>query len=276
MTDQQLRINLNLAALWSKYLVQLQHLLDAITLMEAGVGNVTEAAVAEVGHFMAFHPAGNSRLSFAQGKDFANDWLLKGFLRDSIERTGLFLDECLSVCALIEIAAKGIVSGSEINQVLNVLPQKNHRLHLPEKLSKLEKAFGVNTPFNEHVLSINRARTCVVHRLGVVTAMDADQNGELKVTWRTTEMTAKDLVTGKETTIIGPMMMENESSIGMRFIDHTRAFKVGEHIKLTVQELYACIVTFWAFAMSMAEAIQKLSQSRGLGPHEPMIGQGHR
>lgn len=123
MTEPTLQINLNFAALWSGFFVKLQHLLDGVSLLEAGAASVTEEQVAANRGFMSFHPSENSQLPFPQAMEFAQDWLLRAFLRDSIEITGLFIDECLGACALIQLAAKGKVNGGEVNHVLNDLPR---------------------------------------------------------------------------------------------------------------------------------------------------------
>lgn len=268
MTDPTLQINLNFAALWSNFFIKLQHLLDGVSLLEAGASVVTEEQVSAKRGFMSFSPASNSQLPFPHAIEFAQDWLLCAFLRDSIEITGLFLDECLSVCTLIQLAAKGKVSGSEVHHVMNVLPEKYHKLHFPEKLARLEREFGVRSPFTSHVSSLNRARTCVVHRLGIVSPLDVNEDNGLVVTWRTTQMVAREIASGKELVLDRPgLLVENESMVEMRFIDHQRRFALGEQVKLTPFEIYSCIVTFWAFGTSTAEAIENFSRSLGLGPN---------
>jgi len=204
MNDQTLHISLNLAGLWSSYFVKLQHLLDVIRLLQAGASVVTQEQIADNQQFITFQPSGNSRLPFPETKTMAEDWLLKSFLRDSIEITGLFLDECLSTCAVLRIASKKKANGLEINHLLTVLPKQNHKLPLPEKIKKLEHDFGVKSSYTSHVLTINRARTCVVHRLGVVSALDVDDTKQLKVKWQTAQFIAVEKATGKEIMSLPP------------------------------------------------------------------------
>lgn len=270
MTDPTLQINLNFAALWSNFFVKLQHLLDGVSVLEAGASVVTEKQVSDNRSFMSFSPANNSCLPFPQATQFAQDWLLRAFLRDSIELAGLFLDECLSVCALIQLAAKGKVRGSEVNHVMTVLPGRHHKLHFPEKLARLEREFGICSPFTSHVSSLNRARTCVVHRLGIVSPLDVNEDNELVVIWRTTQMVAREIESGKELVLDrSGLIVENESIVEMKFIDHQKRFSLGEQVKLTPFEIYSCIVTFWAFGTSTAEAIEGFSHSLGLGQNAP-------
>jgi hypothetical protein len=90
MNDPTFQFSLNLAALWSAYFRQLQHLLDVITLLQAGCSFVTEEQIESNHHFMKFQPSSSSRLPLPEARAKADDWLVKSFLRDSIEITGLF------------------------------------------------------------------------------------------------------------------------------------------------------------------------------------------
>jgi hypothetical protein len=143
-------------------------------------------------------------------------------------------------------------------------------LHFPEKLARLEREFGVRSPFTPQVSSLNRARTCVVHRLGIVSPLDVNEDNEMVVIWRTTQMVAREIESGKELVLDRPgLLVENESMLEMKFIDHQKRFTLGEQVKLTPFEIYSCIVTFWAFGTSVAEAIEDFSRSLGLGPNVP-------
>jgi hypothetical protein len=270
MTDQTLQIHLNLAALWSNFFVRLQHLLDATTLLQAGAAGVTEEKVQGERAFIAFQPAGNSRLPHAEVAELSRDWLTRSFLRDSIELTGLFLDECLSTCGVLQMAAKGNVNGAEVSRVFNDLPLRNHRLHFPEKIATLDRNFGVRSPWNSHVLSINRARTCVVHRLGVVSSQDVDATDELVVSWHTTRFLARETESGKTVSVDKPgVLIEKESMLEMHFIEHERRFALGSQIKLNPYDLYSTIITLWRFGTSTAEAIEAYARSQGLTVDAP-------
>ena len=51
---------------------------------------------------------------------------------------GLFLDECLQVCEVMQVAAeRGLPNGTELHRIFHDLPRLNHRLHLPQKLENL-------------------------------------------------------------------------------------------------------------------------------------------
>ena len=131
MSPEILNIQINLASLQSTFFRQLQHQLDIIKILQTGCDIVTSEQVKARKDFGTFVPANGAQLSHEKVKIEAHVWLLSGFLRDAIEGTGLFLDECLHVCALIKLISSGETNAIEINRVINELPRVNHRLHLP-------------------------------------------------------------------------------------------------------------------------------------------------
>jgi hypothetical protein len=135
---EELRVHFDLVAPQANFFRRLQHQLDVIKLLEAGAKSVTEAQVADQVEF-------GTQLPHEQARSEALDWLLRAFLRAAIEGTGLFLDECLGCCAIMLASSKGILRGEEAERLFNDLPRINHRLHLPQKLEKLQREFGVVT-----------------------------------------------------------------------------------------------------------------------------------
>lgn len=267
MDKQTLQIDLNFTALISNYLIALQHLLDGISLLKTAAAEVTEAQVSSAQDFMSSQPANNARLPFHEAKEFAQDWLLRAFLRDSIEITGLFLDECLSVCSLVNLVAKGKASGDEVNHVIKDLPTKHHKIHFPEKIATLERKFGIRSPLTDHVLSINRARTCVVHRMGIVSTLDIDKTNHLTVTWRVMRLVVHGKISGKEFILDQPHLhIDEESTVTMQHIDHEKRFALDERISLTTQELYGSIITLAGFGISTVETIEDFAHSQGITP----------
>lgn len=265
MTEPPVQINLNLPALSGQFFVRLQHQLDVIRMLEVAVEAVAEEQVRETKQFMQFSPAAGASLSHADSKDCARVWLQSGFLRDAIEATGLFLDECLSTCGVMRMAKKGRANAAELHHAFNVLPQRHQKLHFPEKLARLEREFGVVSPWAPQALSLNRLRTCIVHRLGVVGQADIDTSGQLVGRWRTSKLLAKGLESGTVVELDRPgIMLLEESEIQMSFVEYERTFGLGDSIRLTPFDLYSTIVTLWSLGLTTVEAVQHYALSVGI------------
>ena len=272
MTNPRLTLNIHidLASLKATFFRRLQHQLDVTKVLQVGCGLVTTEQVTAEREFGAFAPADGAQLTHEQAKADALDWLLRGFLRDAIESTGLFLDECLYVCALMKLAAHGRADGGEVERLLNDLPRTNHRLHLPQKLEKLDRDFDVSTRFNAHVLSLNRARTCVVHRLGIVSALDVDDTGALKLSFQRAQFVARGQETGHQLVLDrAGIVVPEESMVELHFVDHERNFTLGERIQLHNRELYDTIITLWRFGSVAAQAIEAFGKSLGIAFDTP-------
>ena len=151
------------------------------------------------------------------------------------------------------------------------LPRTNHKLHFPQKLEKLERQFGIVTRFNANILSLNKARTCVVHRLGVVSALDADDTGTLKVTFQHAKFVARGEETGQELVIDRPGLVTTEDSmLELHFVESQRQFKIGERVKLRAHELYDTIITLWRFGLTAAQAVEAYGKALGIQFPPPM------
>lgn len=268
MPSDPLNIHIDLSALQATFFRRLQHHLDMTKVLQVGCERVTAEQIAEQREFGAFAPANGAQLKHDDAKAEAQDWLLRGFLRDAIEAAGHFLDECLQVCEVFPLAAKGSAKADELSRIFRNLPRTNHKLHFPKKLEKLERQFGIATRFNKNVLSLNKARTCVVHRLGVVSALDVDDTGVLKITFQHAKFVARGQETGRELVIDRSGLVTTEDSmVELHFVDNERQFKIGERVRLQAGELYDTIITLWRFGLSAAQALE--AYGRSLGIHFP-------
>jgi hypothetical protein len=264
MAHEQAKIVLNFTALQANFRRALQHQLDIIKVLQIGCDNVTAEQVANEPAFGSFVPANGAQLEHEAARIAAHDWLLRGFVRDAIEATCLFLDECLHVCQLIVFAAKGKVNKTELDQLLRDGQTVNHGLPFPKKLSTMADDFGVSTQFDPHLLSLNRARNCLVHRLGRVGRRDADDDGLMRVQLHRVEF----LVIGSETgtvLILEPgLTVPEPSSLAVRFIDHTRTFAVGDLIRFDSRELYDTTITLFRYGEELARSIEEFARASGI------------
>ena len=85
------------------------------------------------------------------------------------------------------------------------------------KLSLLEENFGIATVFREEAESINKARTCLTHRLGRVTPKDVNDeaNNRLHIKYRALELYFVNQ-DGTETTAGVGSVIEGPGSLCMR------------------------------------------------------------
>jgi len=140
--------------------------------------------------------------------------------------------------------------------------QKFHRLGLPDKLNHLNEEHGIelDNALSRHMLSINAARNCLVHRDGVVGERDS-VDGRLVVSWRrvkwviTDEDGERDLVSG--------VVYEKESSLGMKFLDEKRSFKLGDRITFSAPEFQHIAWSMYLFGVTTGLKITEWGVANG-------------
>lgn len=264
MTEEKLIIDLNFENSRGHFLRAIQHQLDIVTLLLAGAARVT-AQESQPHGFHNFSPAHGASLPHEQTQTKAINWLNTCFLRDSIEATDQFLGRCLSFCFAINLAGKGNTTTSHLDEIVRLAPQRHHKLHFPAKLLELEKKYGVKPNFSEHVISLNKLRTCLVHRLGVVSELDANKGDHLVAQWVSSKMVLRGLETGAELVLTEPGQgLEEDAMLEMHIVEHEKAFPVGSSIALEPYDTYSTIFTLWRFGLACSEAVELFARSTGL------------
>jgi len=267
MGEAKVNVSVNTAALQGNYLAGIQNLLDVITFVYSGHSSVTEELYREhnIG-FIAFHPASNRRLSYAEAKDQSTQWLLTSFLTDSVNVTGNFLNECRRVCALYRLAGKGRVTGEELKDVSERDWNRFDRLLFPQKFDCLRKEFDIETVYERHFLSLNMARNCLVHRKGFVGPKDVNEGGKLVITLHAVGLVAESPDGREKGVLDSPRPVEGGWRICLEAgKDSHHSFDVGQRIKLEEPELYQCVQTLYYLATDLVKAIESYGAAQGVG-----------
>ena len=269
---EKLHIQFNTDALSATFWRSLQHQLDVMKLLKLGCGLVTPEQYLNEHGFMDFSPAANLRLDHAAAHEGAADWLLSGLLRDSIEATGLFLDECLNLCGLISLGS-GPVASLTLHDVLERQPMRNHKAYIPDKLRRLRSEFDVSSDLEDHLLSLNKTRSCIVHRLGFVMAGKDDiDDGALVVRLIGFEMTIRDTLTGETVPLAPNHFARNASELLGRISERRFSFVAGQQVKIPAEDLPSIIVTLWKFSCDIVESIKRFGRSKGI-PVTTVLGE---
>ena len=263
MSEAQ-HVTVDMRALLGNYLGEIQNLLDIITFVYAGHKSVREDQYQTALSFMSFHPAANRKLSYDHAKERSGQWLLTSFLTDSINATGNFLDECHKICALYRLGGAGSLVGQEAKDVFEKDVKAFPRRSFPGKFQRLRDDFGVETDLEEHFMSLNKARNCLVHRRGIVSPGDTNRENELVIKWRAVQLVVRPPDGAEGTAIEAPTVVDEGSSIGLKFQEKARAFKMRQRITLEAAELCQSIYTLSLFASKLVESIEAYGDAQGV------------
>jgi hypothetical protein len=144
-----------------------------------------------------------------------------------------------------------------------------HRLYLPQKIEKIRTLFGndmVPLDLGECVLSINKARTCLVHRQGLVSPHDVNTTDTgLVVRWRQLSWEVADEagVVQRLDPLVKPVL-HGTKSIRPLFTFAERYFALGERIGFSAQEFSGIALTCMQFGHEICRGTVSLSESKGM------------
>ncbi|MCA9316255.1 MAG: hypothetical protein R3F05_02255 [Planctomycetota bacterium] len=113
-------------------------------------------------------------------------WIIGCGLRDAIEAMHHMLDRARQLCAVGALGRDAPWDRIPAERFLEEMqaPRVWRRAGLPDRMKFLRKRYDVHAELEPDVLSINKVRGCLVHRLGVVDRQDCNRPGGLHVTWR--------------------------------------------------------------------------------------------
>jgi hypothetical protein len=246
----------NLPTLLGKLQIELQKLGDLVSVGLIGAGKVEENDYREPREFASFQIASDNRMPLPKAAEQFQTWCLKNSFTEAIDLMGGFLEECRTIAALYRL--HGNCTGADWNKACIEDRKKFHELGFPAKIEHLRKEFGAASKFEEHVLSLNRARSCLVHRLGIVSPKDVDPNGRLVVIWHALDLVAIDNTTKRETVLNEPTRLESESTLATKLGPYRREFMVGDRISFNRNEHKHTVFTFYVFALEIVQALEKL------------------
>jgi len=195
------------------------------------------------------------------------DWIFGNGLRDAIEAVGAFLEEIRQVLALWAIgdrqSAGEQITGAIWNAEMQDAGKRFHRLGFPDKVEALRAGLHthVDSVLNEHVLSVNAARNCLVHRGGIVSERDLNHGDALVVRWRRLTVVLQD-TDGEHPLVLGKRL-EKDSAVIVKVEDHAKEFRLGERIVFTSTEFVEVCWSLFLYSFAWGEALNKSGLGRG-------------
>jgi hypothetical protein len=219
---------------------------------------------------MHFSIAENRKLDVESARKEFRIWVIASGLRDCAEAVNPLMEEARKVCALYLLAEKKRIKNVELQQKVFGPIRKYHRAGLPDKLKILREEYDpiLIPELSDHVMSINAARNCLVHRKGIVAEQDLNTPDALMVRWRRKELLVRD-DEGNENVIELPYLAEKDVTASLRFVDAGRVFNLGEAINFSTREFSDLCMTFFFFGQQLVANLQKYGETKGMAFRHP-------
>jgi hypothetical protein len=262
MSPNTVTININLGALLGELQQSLQTAINlvAVALSAKAPDAMDELRLPTEGISTGF--AASVRWSQADATRFHRTWAISNGFRDAVEGASSFIESAHRILAIWKLA------GSDGRAVQRADFQREwdgtafHRLGLPDKLARLKNVYAVamNVDLERHLLSINNARNCLVHRRGIVGRRDLNFEGQMVVEWRKLCLILRN--DGGERELVFDQRIEQASELCLRFKDDQKRFSLGERIEFTTQEFADVTWGIFAFGSNLVDLVSALDPCR--------------
>ena len=160
-------------------------------------------------------------------------WIIANGLREVTERYAVFLDGIHQVCQFIACSKQRLEPTAAEKR-----DSTFRRKGIEYKLQKLDLRFGVKPRYPDFVVSINKARNCLTHRLGKVGFEDCNQGQALEVKWTgmdfQIELESGKILSANE--FFGVVLPE-PGTAQLKFIERCKSFPIGTLIRFEMHDL---------------------------------------
>ena len=193
-------------------------------------------------------------------------WILQNAFRDCIEQVGDFLQVVRRMAATVDVAVDGVGEAVMSNEIspLGAQSKAFEKMGFPEKVAHLKEKYGFGEHYlDEMVLSINRARNCLVHRGGVVGEKDC-KDGPLVV--RTVGLGAFERgADGAVAEVSFPYANASPGgyTLSLAMCPREQVFGLGESVTFTVDDLVRVFDTIQRFAVALIHRLIRFAATRG-------------
>lgn len=244
----------------------IQHYYDmvAVSLRLAETGALTELILP--GSYLQCDFVANEKRSFDHVRLEILNWIMRTGIRDCLEAISLFLEDIRHQCALFRLAQSK--SGSVLSFDLRSLEadqQRFHMMRLPDKLKTLKKQFAIQASpdMESSILSINKARNCLVHRGGRVRHEDiVDGASALSVCWYKFALMAV-CSEGSRPLQMPKARVNAGEDVAMQMVKVMKQFALGAPVVFTAQEFSEICSTYHFFGVDIARASDAYLRAQG-------------
>ncbi|WP_375206767.1 hypothetical protein [Hyphococcus sp.] len=240
MTDTDLPIK-------AKFSIDLQQMLDIMfvgarrtsAFLRLGLDNLDtstpEDFVLGKGNLYSFWPENLADKDKAHAKEEYSAWLTGSCLKELDHYFALFLDDVWFKCELAELHNKLVPSHLVVGD-----RKFQADTNVASKLKKISERIGCDT-HAEAFSSLSLARNCLTHGMGKVRNRDLNSEDSLRISWLAIHAYVDD---GKKEISLNKSFEKNETlyfpnggNLFVRIEEFSHAFKIGEKIAISLQQI---------------------------------------
>lgn len=263
--QKTLRIGVDLNALINRLSLGVQRTMNLVAVGLTGGKRLEDAPIQLPDTHIGLQIASDRQWDLGFARNEHEKWVLACGFRDVSEATGAFLEEVHSIVALWSLGDQSkTMTGADLEKKTVAEPESFQGLGLPKKLERLRDQYSLmlDPGYVSHVLSINAARNCLVHRRGIVADWDCKAGEGLIVTWTRLSIRVCDGKGDRE--LYPPGDVEAEGGLNLKREPACKTFQRGESVVFTVNEFSEICWTLYQFGISTAQLLDNYSDERGI------------
>lgn len=199
---------------------------------------------------------GKIEQDFEKRKEKYRNWLIKKGFEDIVKGIECSLREAYLYVSILSKSSE-IKTIDDFNKIFPKIKKKAFGMHIPNMMEKIEPHLIKPWSYKKQILSINKGRNCLVHRDGVITEKDINDETEnaFKLEWVKMKIFYEEK--GKEKEIIGGESLEGGTIIKMKREDNTICFKRGERIVINYKQFNELLATCNYYAADLVDCLPK-------------------
>jgi hypothetical protein len=206
-----------------------------------------------------------SKDTLRQYKEEFRLWIEAGGFRELSETFTCYLDAVHYTCLWMQV-------GQDKSSV-TAIPKRQARFQrawFPNKFKILTEHFAVGPQHPEYLMSLNRTRNCLVHRLGVVGSEDLQDDTELSVQWLGADMFAEEPNGTRHPFTEAPpdgIFLPEGGRVGLQFVERVRTFMLGSRVILSTRDLAEICWFYTREARFIIQRVLDFSATVGIQVH---------
>jgi hypothetical protein len=261
-------LHLNLAVLRDRPLRLLQEITDVLQLAGAGALQLNARTYLAHAEILNVPVAENARVPFDELGPHHERWCTLHCLRDAVDIVSSFLEDVRFSCASIKAASAGTTFGAD-SRTLRAESRAFQSEGLPRRIQVLQETYGIRSDFGPHVISMNAARNCLVHRLGVVSMADVKNNpdGVLQLQWASISVVVTDPA-GVKSCLLLPQQLAPQYTKETVIESLDRVFTLGETLTLTYRDMIGLMYSTSQFMKDLSCGVMEYSRRLRVPIHE--------
>lgn len=236
---------ISLQAISRHFLGALQRQFDLLAFNLAASQSVNTESYDAFSTMTRIMPVAPAHMPYEAMKGYVHGLILRQALNDLLGLAAACMDNCHLLCTLIANKAAMEQDPKATNELVGQKQGAFVNSSIPDKFEAFEKEFGITNSLEDAVTTLGIALRALMQNNGVVSAEDADEDGELAFEFKTVQT-------------IQPLKPEDKPEV--RLADTRRAFKVGDTIDLTNSEMLSLNVTVADFFHKLFKAVDSYGE----------------